>query len=284
MTTKPSVREPSLPPSARATHSTPAGPGYLLSPVPHDLLSGAHAAHRRVLDLAGRLTDDLVARPSLLPGWTVGHVLTHLARHADGHRRVFEAAAAGLPPVPPYPNGPAGRAEAITAGAGRPAAELASDLAQAVGQLERAWDTAHVDVWRTGLGLHGDHQLVSVADLVFLRWREAAVHAVDLGLADRDGPAWSDLPAPYVDAEWAWTTGRLVERVPPEVTVLLAPGDRPSRAYGHGPRLVTVRAMTDETLRWLTGRLPTAAVPADWPALAPWERPAVSRPAQGTRE
>ena len=49
-------------------------------------------ANERFLDAIEGLTDDQVLRPSLLPGWTVGHVLTHVARNADSHVRRAEAA------------------------------------------------------------------------------------------------------------------------------------------------------------------------------------------------
>ncbi|MGI8680546.1 MAG: maleylpyruvate isomerase N-terminal domain-containing protein [Mycobacteriales bacterium] len=48
---------------------------------------GCTAAHRDLESLADEVTDDVSARTSLLPGWTVGHLLTHLARNADGTSR-----------------------------------------------------------------------------------------------------------------------------------------------------------------------------------------------------
>jgi len=271
--------------SVRATHATPAGSGYVPSPIPHDLLAGVFTGHRRLLSLAAAVDDRVVARSSSLPGWTVGRVLSHLAQDAYVHAAWFEATAAAEPeasestaaepaggePAAGEPSGgerdtaqPAAEPEA----AARPATVIRDDLAGAIATLERAWDHTHVDAWRAGIGYHRGAP-ISLADLVFVRWREVEVHLVDLGLVDRDGPGWADLPAAYVDAEWVWSTARLPGRLPPEVTVLLAPGDRPSRAFGSGPRMVTVRASTQETLRWLLGRLPTAAVPVDWPRLAP---------------
>ena len=55
----------------------------------------ATAAHRRLLDdLDQRLVaDDLdVTAPSALPGWSVGHVITHVTNSGDGHALIFEAA------------------------------------------------------------------------------------------------------------------------------------------------------------------------------------------------
>jgi maleylpyruvate isomerase len=57
-----------------------------------DLLRAAAAAHRRMLASASRMTDDDCRGPSLLPGWSRGHLLTHWARNADGQSRVLLAA------------------------------------------------------------------------------------------------------------------------------------------------------------------------------------------------
>ncbi|KIX77423.1 mycothiol maleylpyruvate isomerase, partial [Streptomyces sp. MBRL 601] len=40
-------------------------------------------ATARLLTVAGTLDDAALAEPSRLPGWTRGHVLSHLARNAD---------------------------------------------------------------------------------------------------------------------------------------------------------------------------------------------------------
>jgi maleylpyruvate isomerase len=256
-----------LPASAAATDAyPPAGPAYIPSAVPHDLLAGCAAAHRRLVNIAGRIDDRIARRPSLLPGWTVGHLVTHLARNADSHAGMVEAAAQGEI-RDQYPGGQAQRDRAISAGAGRPAAVLADDLVTAITRLERAWDNTHVDGWRTGLGRTGHHGPVTLADLVFYRWREADLHLVDMGAADLGGTRWEDLNPAYVDAEWHWTTRGLGSRVPAANTLVLAPGDRPSRAFGAGPELVVVDAPSLVTLRWLTGR---GGGHPSWPELGPW--------------
>ena len=46
--------------------------------------AGVAASHRGLEAMLEPIAGDLdVTAPSLLPGWTVGHVLTHLARNAD---------------------------------------------------------------------------------------------------------------------------------------------------------------------------------------------------------
>ena len=79
-----------------------------------------HEAHRALVDhleaMAGGAGAD-PALPSLLPGWTRGHVLTHIARNADSFVRVLEAARRGEV-VTQYEGGVDGRNADIEAGAG----------------------------------------------------------------------------------------------------------------------------------------------------------------------
>ena len=159
-------------------------------------LAGAREAHARLLTGLAGLDDAAVARPSRLPGWTVGHVITHLARNADAHVRMLEGAADGGI-ADQYQGGAEGRAADIEAGAGRPAAELVADLAGAIARLELAWDATSESVWAQGFGRNPAGELLACADLPFRRWREVEVHHADLGL--EFGPA--DWSAAYVDTE-----------------------------------------------------------------------------------
>ncbi|HKE76349.1 MAG TPA: maleylpyruvate isomerase N-terminal domain-containing protein [Acidimicrobiales bacterium] len=171
-------------------------------------VEGSRAAHARLLASLGGLDDAVAAAPSRLPGWTVGHVVTHLARQADSHVRLLEGAGAGQV-VDQYEGGPDGRAAEIDAGAGRPAAELVADLAAANQRLEAAWDAADPAVWLHGFGRNTFGELLSCADLPYRRWREVEVHHADLGL-DFGPEHWS--PA-YVDAELPRTLAGLPARL-----------------------------------------------------------------------
>jgi maleylpyruvate isomerase len=233
--------------------------------VPHDRLAGVCAGHCQLSALAARLDESTVRRPSLLPGWTVGHLLTHLARNADSHAGMVEAAGRGEA-VRQYPGGDAQREGDIAAGAGRSAEQLVTDLVDAQHRLERAWDATHVGTWRTGYGLTASRGPVSLADLVLLRWREVEVHAVDLGLVDHGGPSWDELAPAYVDAEWQWSVAHLPGRLEPGTSLLLAPGDRTSAAAGSDAVPLLVEAPTSEILRWLAGR----GGDPSWPRLSRW--------------
>jgi maleylpyruvate isomerase len=138
------------------------------------------AAHARLLASAERLAEDQVRAPSRLPGWSVGHVLAHLARNAEGHARRLEAALAGQD-LPRYPGGPAQRDAGIAAGAGHSAAELAADLAGTARALEEAWARSAAAGWPHA-ELRGHDSWPTTAS-PSRRLREVEVHHADLGPA-----------------------------------------------------------------------------------------------------
>ncbi|HEX4081367.1 MAG TPA: maleylpyruvate isomerase N-terminal domain-containing protein, partial [Acidimicrobiales bacterium] len=94
--------------------------------VPTKDIDGCRRSHLALLDRIAGLTDEQARSASQLPDWTVGHVLTHLARNGDSVVRRLEGAARGET-VDQYPGGYAGRASEIAVGAGRPATELVTD-------------------------------------------------------------------------------------------------------------------------------------------------------------
>lgn len=176
-------------------------------------VQGAVAAHARLaVDLA-TLTDEQAAQPSLLPGWSVAHVLTHIARNADGLTLMVEAANRGEVGSQ-YPGGIAQRNADIEAGAARTAAVLRDDVVAAAARLEAAWAASTDETRRTeGLSVMGP---VPVHDLPFRRWRETAVHHADLGLAY----TWRDWPADYVRLELQRMTMLWASRKPMGLTTL----------------------------------------------------------------
>ncbi|HEY6415034.1 MAG TPA: maleylpyruvate isomerase N-terminal domain-containing protein [Acidimicrobiales bacterium] len=163
--------------------------------------------------------DDATARgPSRLPSWTVGHVVTHLARNADSQVRMFEGAMAGNV-ADQYEGGLDGRAAQIAAGAERPAAELVSDLNRAIDDLDATWGRAPVDVWATGHGRMGNGEVCPCAEMPARRWREVEIHRVDLGL----GAEPADWPDAYVELELPKALAQLPDRLsPPDRATLLA--------------------------------------------------------------
>ncbi len=75
---------------------------------PGRLLARIQAATGRLAVTAGTLTDAQTREPSLLPGWSRGHVLTHIARNADGLGNLLVWARTGVE-TPQYPSRRRGR-------------------------------------------------------------------------------------------------------------------------------------------------------------------------------
>ncbi|MFM1751500.1 MAG: hypothetical protein RL119_462 [Actinomycetota bacterium] len=163
-------------------------------------VAGAAAAHQRLLGLlqpgdesdSGGLTDEMVARDSLLPGWTVGHVLAHLVHNADSLVRLFKAAEVGEI-ADQYPGGAAQRNTDIERDASARASEHIDRLRRSLYGLESTWFEAK-EAW-VGHGRNPAGVLVPIAEVPLRRWREVEVHSGDLGLAElacSGSKCWSD--------------------------------------------------------------------------------------------
>ncbi|HEU5469417.1 MAG TPA: maleylpyruvate isomerase N-terminal domain-containing protein [Actinophytocola sp.] len=200
---------------------------------PADAVAACRAAHDRIIATAAAVTDDGARAPSRLPGWTVGHVLTHVARNADGHAHRLAGALRGKD-LPRYPGGMPARDREIEDGAGRPAVELAADVTESARRLEEVWRCSVEAGWPNAHFLGDDRFTTSGSPL--RRLREVEVHHVDLGLG-YEPEDWPDL---YLDWELRHALNRL-----------------PARLSGPDGRRL---------LAWLTGRaeLPTGI------SLDPW--------------
>jgi maleylpyruvate isomerase len=125
--------------------------------------------------LAQERSDTDVAALSLCDGWTRGHVLTHIARNADGMSETLAGALRGEI-VERYPGGWERRNADISAGAGRPFAALVADVRDSAERLDRMFGAiADADGWElpTEKGSRADSWPLR-------RWREVEIHRVDL--------------------------------------------------------------------------------------------------------
>ncbi len=184
-----------------------SAPSPSLSGAPESWVAGCAAAQSALnADLAG--LDEARARSaSTLPGWSVGHVITHLARNADSVVWRLEGAARGEI-RDQYPGGLAQRAADIEAGAARPAAELVADVARTSAAVEQAMTALPPAAWdapsRSSRGV-----IESSRDALLSRWREVVVHHGDLGF----GPI--PLPDDLVEAWLPRELPRLASRTDP---------------------------------------------------------------------
>lgn len=170
-------------------------------------VAGARAAHRRLIDDIAGLTDEQARSASLLPAWSVGHVLTHVARNGDSFARMTSAALRGES-VMQYDGGHERRAADIAAGADRSAADLVADLTRSAAELEAVWDTMTPDAW-AGHGINAGGDIWLCEAMPFHRWREVVIHHVDLGL----GYSPADWPDDYVGRELAISLRLLPKRL-----------------------------------------------------------------------
>lgn len=176
-------------------------------------VAAAARAHQELLARVDGLSDDDVRRPSLLPGWTVAHVLGHLAGNAESFVRMIDAANRGEE-AHQYPGGAEWRAAQIEELSVLPAAELVGRVRRSIWAVETAWATCTAEGWQgRGRGVVG---VVPIADLPFRRRRETLVHHADLGL----GYSWRDWPADYVRRESGWLTSLWASRRPMGLTTL----------------------------------------------------------------
>jgi len=173
-----------------------------------DLVALQQSTDRLMGTLEG-LDDAAARRPSLLPGWSVGHVLTHLARNADGMVRLVAWAATGVP-TPMYASAEARNAE-IDSGAGRSADALAEDVATSAARLREALERLdglageHLDrLLVFGPGRPGAVPDTPAGALPAARRRELEIHHVDLDL----GYAAADWPADFVERTLLFVHGR----------------------------------------------------------------------------
>ena len=204
-------------------------------------VEGCAASHQALLAAVDAMEESAFSGPSLLPGWTRAHVIGHLGLNARSHVHLLACAARGETGEQ-YEGGAAGRAAAIGAAAVRSPRELVDELRTSIYVLEGAWAGANAQAW-SGTGTAASGAVLNMGDLPFLRWREVAVHLVDLDIGvGRD--AWPDLWVRHEleRQKMAWAASR-----PMGLTLL------PRRA---------LELVERDRVAWLIGRLDIDGLPA----------------------
>jgi maleylpyruvate isomerase len=176
------------------------------------------------------VADSAFASPSSLPGWTVGHVVAHLHYNAEAIGRLAQWARTGIE-TPMYPS-QAHRNADIEAGSRLAPAELRRLVYASAKALADAFDALTPPMWAHMI-VTAQGRTVPATELLWMRFREVAVHGIDLGVGF--GFGFADLPSDAV--------AKLVDEI---VAKRLSAGEGPALAA------------------WLTGRT-TAG-----PSLGPW--------------
>ncbi|SCL69682.1 maleylpyruvate isomerase [Micromonospora citrea] len=213
------------------------------------LLTGeVDAATDRLLRTAAALDDAGVAAASLLPGWTRGHVLAHLARNADAMVNLLTAARTGEP-VPMYASAQARDAE-IEAGAARPPDEHLDDLRRSADRFTEAVAAMPVEAWAATVQTRRGPWPATM--LVWGRLREVEVHHVDLDAGYR--PA--DWPEAFAHRLLHEVADGLAARADVPPMVLRFDGSRHEVVVGDPAAAPTVTGSAPELAAWLIGRSP----------------------------
>ncbi|BCL12829.1 maleylpyruvate isomerase [Micromonospora sagamiensis] len=210
------------------------------------LMSEVDAATDRLLRTAARFDAADLADASLLPGWTRGHVLAHLARNADGLVNLLTAARTGEH-VPMYASDAAREAD-ITAGATRPPEAHLDDLRRCTDRFAEAVAAMPVEAWAASV--QGRRGPLPAATLVWGRLREIEVHHVDLA-AGYQPADWSEAFAHRLLHE---VTAGLADRADAPAMVLRFDGVRHQLVVGAPAAAPTITGPASELAAWLTGR------------------------------
>jgi maleylpyruvate isomerase len=219
------------------------------------MIAGIQVGHQRLLGACVGLTNDACRAPSRLPGWTRGHVLTHLARNAEAVSRLCQGLIDGVPGVM-YPGGPSARNEEIERGASRPAVELAADVAASAEVFEQLLPRVSNEAWMAGT-VRGVTREWPATNLPWMRRREVETHAVDLDL----GIEFSDLPTDYLRAELNLAVNRFTTQLPSGSAVMVNGVTEYSSAE---PILHSYSGDLPTIVAWSIGR----TTPKGWPELS----------------
>ena len=210
--------------------------------------------------------DDLRG-PSRLPGWTRGHVVTHVARNAEGLGRLVAWARTGIE-TPMYLSAEA-RDAAIEAGAGRAKTEQLDDLRRAGAAFAASAQELSPNQWEATVATR--HGPMPAARVPWARVRELWLHLVDLDAGVEIDEIPDDIASMLVRDVAAW----MHTRVPAEIQLQLPDGE----LVAFGPEATAMRPGTgpvsgpvQQLAGWLTGRSSGSALsaPGGIPELPSW--------------
>jgi len=211
----------------------------------------------RLATTVSRLSDEQVREPSLLPGWSRGHVLTHIARNADGLRNLLIWAQTGVETAQ-YGSGEE-RDQQIEDGAARPASELAADVSDSAQAFLTKASELSEDAWTAEVrGFRGPAHPGWFT--LHRRLAEVEIHHVDLaaGYGPADWPDW------FVTDLLYRVTGQLRGNPgTPAVTVTDADTGRQFFLRQDGASELDVTGPGATLLAWLLGRDDGATLAAD---------------------
>jgi maleylpyruvate isomerase len=221
-------------------------------------LAAVERATARLLQVVEGMDDAAARGASALPGWTRGHVLTHLARNADALVNLLTWARTGVEHQM-Y----ASRADRdidIEEGAPRSLWLLEQDIVAACGRFSAAATGLGDTAWQAEVAMTGG-RLVRASQVPWKRVSELWVHMVDLAM----GVGFDDVPVEVAERLIGDALGFYRDGLP---SLRLSVGGRTWDISGDGPAH-DVTGSAGGALAWVTGR-GDAGVSGDVPTLPSW--------------
>ncbi|MBF6092366.1 maleylpyruvate isomerase family mycothiol-dependent enzyme [Nocardia cyriacigeorgica] len=226
-----------------------------------ELLDIVTESTRRLLATIDSLDDAALKEPSLLPGWTRGHVLAHLSRNADSLVNLLLWARTGVE-IPQYASAFL-RESDIEEGAPRPLAEQRTDFVESAQRFAGLAATLSPEQWQAEVRTRQGRP-IPATEVVWMRWQEVEIHHVDLA-ADYTHTDW---PADFVGrllpeaaASLSKSATEPFEIITPDFTATI----------GEGTPTNTITAPAADTLVWLLGRTTPASLPQPLPPVPDWK-------------
>lgn len=258
---------------ANAPHQTSGETTSAPAPEPSaEAVAGLAALDRatmRLIETVGTLDETLVRRPSLLPGWSRAHVISHLARNADAYLNLLRWARTGVE-SPMYASR-ADRDADIEEGARRSYQVLAEDLLAASTRLADAARALPASAWSAEVVV-GPGKPMPARRIPRERLREVWVHLVDL-----DHGVWfDDLPESDLEPLLEDVVSQFGGRPDvPRVEVVTTFGQQRRErtwALGTPPTAPSQRVQGSPgvVLGWLLGRSDGNDLDGSVPRLPPW--------------
>ncbi|WP_223884839.1 maleylpyruvate isomerase family mycothiol-dependent enzyme [Nocardia colli] len=223
----------------------------------------------RLLDAMRKLGNDDVAEASLLPGWSRGHVLAHLARNADSLLNLLLWAHTGVE-ILQYASMYL-RDFDIDAGAPRPAAEQLVDNEAATKRWLALANSLTEDTWHAEVRTRQGRP-IPASEVRWMRLQEVEIHHVDLNV----GYTPTDWPAPF--------TARILQQATVDMNRITTAATEPVPAFelratdtdftglvGTAAPATTVTGTAAALAAWLLGRSNGADLTGDLPALPAWK-------------
>lgn len=219
---------------------------------PHDDLGLARFGTAYFARKLNELTDAELDEPSLLPGWSRRHVVSHVGYNARALTHLTEWARTGVE-TPMYRDF-GERWRQIERGANLPSRALRHLFDHSAVHLNVEWRDLANEQWDAPI-VTAQGRTVPVRETAWMRTREVWVHAVDLG----NGGSFRDFPPALIgriiaDVVGAW------RRRGETVDLVVAPTGFEPVVVGNGG--ITVSGSASDLARWLAGRGARRLVPS----------------------